>query len=293
MWLLVVNQSAGKGDGLSRLAKFEAICQANNINFQRVSEADVVETEDRIKTALLRSSISVVIAFGGDGLVSICLQAIATRQIGLMVVPAGTGNDFARGIGVFGKSEQEIFDLITRSQARQIDAAKVKCSSGERWYLQIMSTGFDAQVNALANQIKWARGRGRYTIAMLIILAKFKPIEYEIIFNDEKRIVSAMLALVANGVTYGGGMKISPNSSYEDGILDLIYIEPVSRVTLLSIFPKVFSGSHINHPKVKILKSNQFTLKAKTRAYADGELIGDLPIDVQVIPRAISTWICP
>jgi len=293
MWLLVLNQSAGKGDGLSRLAKFEAICQANNINFQRVSEADVVETEDRIKTALRESSISVVVAFGGDGLVSICLQAIATRQIGLMVVPAGTGNDFARGIGVFGKSEQEIFDLITKSQARQIDAAIARYSSGEKWYLQIMSTGLDAQVNALANQIKWARGRGRYTIAMLIILAKFKPIEYEIIFNDEKRIVSAMLALVANGVTYGGGMKISPNSSYEDGILDLIYIEPVSRVTLLSIFPKVFSGSHINHPKVKILKSNQFTLKAKTRAYADGELIGDLPIDVQVIPRAISTWICP
>jgi diacylglycerol kinase (ATP) len=293
MWLLVVNQCAGKGDGLSRLAKFEAICQANNIAFQRVSEADSVETEDRIKTALRESSISVVVAFGGDGLVSICLQAIATRQIGLMVVPAGTGNDFARGIGVLGKSEQEIFDLITKSQARQIDAAKARYSSGEKWYLQIMSTGFDAQVNALANQIKWPRGRGRYTIAMLIILAKFKPIEYEIIFNDEKRIVSAMLALVANGVTYGGGMKISPNSSYEDGILDLIYIEPVSRLTLLSIFPKVFNGSHINHPKVKILKSNQFTLIAKTRAYADGELIGDLPIDVQVIPRAISTWICP
>lgn len=291
MWLLVLNQSAGKSDGLSRLVKFESICQVNNIAFQRVSEIDAEATQDRIKTALLGGSISVVVAFGGDGLVSLCLQAVAMKQIGLMVVPTGTGNDFARGIGVFGKSEQEIFDLITKSQARQIDGAKAKCLSGEKWYLQIMSTGFDAQVNALANQIKWPRGRARYTIAMLIILAKFKPIEYEIIFNDEKRIVSAMLVLVANGVTYGGGMRISPNSSYEDGVLDLIYIEPVSRVTLLSIFPKVFTGSHINHPKVKILRSNQFSMIARTRAYADGELVGDLPVNVQVIPKAVTTWV--
>lgn len=291
MWLLVLNQSAGKGDGLSRLAKFETICQLNKISFQRVSEIDAEATQDRIKTALIGGSISVVVAFGGDGLVSLCLQAIAMKQIGLMVVPTGTGNDFARGIGVFGKSEQEIFDLITKSQARQIDAAKAKCISGEKWYLQIMSTGFDAQVNALANQIKWPKGRARYTIAMLITLAKFKPIEYEIIFNDEKRIVSAMLALVANGVTYGGGMRISPNSSYEDGVLDLIYIEPVSRVTLLSIFPKVFTGSHINHPNVKTLRSNQFSMIARTRAYADGELVGDLPVNVQVIPKAVTTWV--
>ncbi len=291
MWLLVFNEKAGKGGGSARLAEFESICQRNNIAFQRVAEVDAEATQDRIKTALLRSSISVVVAFGGDGLVSICLQAIAMKQVDFMVVPTGTGNDFARGIGVFGKSEQEIFDLITQCQARQIDAARVRCSTGEKWYLQIMSTGFDAEVNALANSIRWPKGRARYTISMLIILIKFKPIQYQIIFNDERIIISAMLTLIANGVTYGGGMKISPHSSYEDGLLDLIYIEPVSRFTLLSIFPKVYTGTHINHPKVKKLRSSQFKVIGRTRAYADGEFIGDLPVDVQVIPKAVSTWV--
>jgi diacylglycerol kinase (ATP) len=235
--------------------------------------------------------IATIIAFGGDGLVSICLQSIALKNIGLMVVPCGTGNDFSRSIGVLGRSEQEIFDLITMNQSQAIDAARAKYHSGEKWYLQIMSTGFDAKVNSLANRIKWPSGRARYTIAMLIILFKFKPIQYEITLNNEKKIVHAMLALVANGVSYGGGMKISPHSSYIDGKLDLLYVEPVSRLTLLSIFPRVFSGTHINHLKVKVFRSNEFTLSAQTKAYADGEFIADLPVNVIVVPKAIKTWI--
>jgi diacylglycerol kinase (ATP) len=291
MWLLVLNESAGKGQALNRLRKFELLCSGNNISYRKINEQSQSQTQDQISISLQTQPISTIIAFGGDGLVSICLQSIALKNIGLMVVPCGTGNDFSRSIGVLGSSEQEIFDLITKNQSQVIDAAKAKYHNGEKWYLQIMSTGFDASVNSLANRIKWPSGRVRYTIAMLIILFKFKPIQYEITFNNEKKIVHAMLALVANGVSYGGGMKISPHSSYIDGELDLLYVQAVSRLTLLSIFPRVFSGTHINHPKVKVFRSNEFTLNAKTKAYADGELISDLPINVIVVPKAIKTWI--
>jgi diacylglycerol kinase (ATP) len=291
MWLLVLNKSAGKGDALNRLKRFEILCSSNNIAYQIINEQSKSQTQEQISISLQTQPISTIIAFGGDGLVSICLQSIALKNICLMVVPCGTGNDFSRSIGVLGRSEQEIFDLITRNQSQAIDAAKAKYHNGEKWYLQIMSTGFDSSVNSLANKIKWPSGRARYTIAMLIILFKFKPIQYEITFNNEKKIVHAMLALVANGVSYGGGMKISPHSSYIDGELDLLYVEPVSRLTLLSIFPRVFSGTHINHSKVKVFRSNEFTLNAQTKAYADGELIGDLPVNVIVVPKAIKTWI--
>jgi len=291
MWLLVLNESAGKGQALNRLRKFELLCSGSNISYQIINEQSQSQTQDQISISLQTQPISTIIAFGGDGLVSICLQSIALKNISLMVVPCGTGNDFSRSIGVLGSSEQEIFDLITKNQSQDIDAAKAKYHNGEKWYLQIMSTGFDAKVNSLANKIKWPSGRARYTIAMLIILFKFKPIQYQITFNNEKKIVHAMLALVANGVSYGGGMKISPHSSYIDGELDLLYVEPVSRLTLLSIFPRVFSGTHINHPKVKVFRSNEFTLSAQTKAYADGELISDLPVNVIVVPKAIKTWI--
>jgi diacylglycerol kinase (ATP) len=291
MWLLVLNESAGKGQALNRLRKFEVLCSGNNIAYQIINEPSQFQTHEQISISLQTQPISTIIAFGGDGLVSICLQSVALKEIGLMVVPCGTGNDFSRSIGVLGRSEQEIFDLITMNQSQAIDAARAKYHNGEKWYLQIMSTGFDAKVNSLANRIKWPSGRARYTIAMLIILFKFKPIQYEITFNNEKKIVHAMLALVANGVSYGGGMKISPHSSYIDGKLDLLYVEPVSRLTLLSIFPRVFSGTHINHLKVKVFRSSEFTLNAQTKAYADGELIADLPVNVIVVPKAIKTWI--
>ena len=291
MWILVLNRSAGKGDGLTRLKTFESICSANRIIFHTVNEPTADQTQKRLAAILETKPISTVIAFGGDGLVSICLQSIASKNISLMVVPCGTGNDFSRSIGVLGSSEQEIFDLITKNQSLAVDVAKASYHNGEKWYLQIMSTGFDACVNSMANKIKWPSGRARYIIAMLIVLFKFKPIQYEISFNEEKKVVHAMLALVANGVSYGGGMKISPHSSYIDGELDLLYVEPVSILTLLSIFPRVFSGTHINHPKVKVFSSSEFTLSAQTQGYADGELIGDLPINVKVVPKAIKTWI--
>jgi diacylglycerol kinase (ATP) len=291
MWLLVLNKSAGKGNGLNRLKRFELMCSSNSIAYQIINEQSQSQTYEQISISFQTQPISTIIAFGGDGLVSICLQSVALKEIGLMVVPCGTGNDFSRSIGVLASSEQEIFDLITKNQSQAIDAARAKYQGGEKWYLQIMSTGFDAKVNSLANKIKWPSGRARYTIAMLIILFKFKPIQYEITFNDEKKIVHAMLALVANGVSYGGGMKISPHSSYKDGELDLLYVEPVSRLTLLSIFPRVFSGTHINHPKVKVYRSSEFTLSAQTKAYADGELVADLPVNVKVVPKAIKTWI--
>jgi diacylglycerol kinase (ATP) len=267
------------------------MCSSYSIAYQIINEPSQAKTQEQISVLLKTQPISTIIAFGGDGLVSICLQSVALKEIGFMVVPCGTGNDFSRSIGVLASSEQEIFDLITKNQSQAIDAARAKYQGGEKWYLQIMSTGFDAKVNSLANKIKWPSGRARYTIAMLIILFKFKPIQYEITFNDEKKIVHAMLALVANGVSYGGGMKISPHSSYKDGELDLLYVEPVSRLTLLSIFPRVFSGTHINHPKVKVFRSSEFTLSAQTKAYADGELIADLPVNVIVVPKAIKTWI--
>ena len=86
-------------------------------------------------------------------------------------------------------------------------------------------------------------------------------------------------------------MKILPNSSYEDGILDLLYVEPVSKMTLLTIFPRVFNGTHINHPKVKTMRSESFEINARTNAYADGEFVNELPVEVQVFPKSLTTWI--
>jgi diacylglycerol kinase (ATP) len=102
-----------------------------------------------------------------------------------------------------------------------------------------------------------------------------------------------MLLSVANGECYGGGMRICPGASNSDGVFDILVVRPVSKLVLLTIFPKVFKGNHIPHPKIDLHHGRKVKLSGPTLAYADGEFVSDFPIEVTNIPRALTTWLAP
>jgi diacylglycerol kinase (ATP) len=292
MWLLVLNRSSGKGRANLRCQEFISLCNKDGVKYLIIDESNADKTEKSIEYQLKRGEIDAVIAFGGDGLVSLCLQQVCATSIKFSVIPCGTGNDFARSIGTHNKRVVDIYKSMKADNEIALDAALAKAGANHRWYVQVLSSGFDASVNKVANNIKWPRGRIKYTLAMLSILTRFKSIDYEIKFAAEKLSTPAMLVAVANGSTYGGGMRILPDASYTDAKLDLIWVEPVSKITLLSIFPRVFFGTHVKHPAVHVITAVQFSINAKTAAYADGEYVGNLPIDISVIPGALNSWIC-
>jgi diacylglycerol kinase (ATP) len=126
---------------------------------------------------------------------------------------------------------------------------------------------------------------------MFFELPIFKPLEYEIDVDGDRISTRAMLIAIANGVSYGGGMKICPNSDIRDGLFDLLILEPVSKFEFLKVFPRVFKGTHITHPKVKILRGRKISIDSNAIAYADGERIGPLPIKAEIIPGALKTWL--
>ena len=291
MWLLVVNESAGKGKALYLANQFSKLLVNSNQEFTLIHETSYEKTIEKLKSSLSTNSYKKVIAIGGDGLVNLCLQYLARSGITLGVIPAGTGNDFARAVGVNGLSVNKIFDLYTKSDPAEIDLGLVKSQSSERWFVQVLSTGFDAEVNSRANKIRWPKGKSKYTIATVRTLAKFRPITYEIEMDGHKLSQSAMLFTIANGKTYGGGMRICPGASNSDGFFELLLVKPVSRFVLLTIFPKVFKGNHIPHPKIDTYKAKVIKIAANTAAYADGELVSDLPIEVSNVPRALNTWL--
>jgi len=99
-----------------------------------------------------------------------------------------------------------------------------------------------------------------------------------------------MLIAIANGASYGGGMKVCPDASLTDGLFDLMILEPVSKFELLRVFPRVFKGTHITHPRVRIERARSVTVKAPAIAYADGERIGSLPIHASIERDALLTW---
>ena len=293
MWLLVLNESAGKGKALHLANQFSQLLSNSKQEFTLIHETSYEKTIEKLKASLSTNSYKKVIAIGGDGLVNLCLQYLAQSEIVLGVIPAGTGNDFARAVGVNKMSVTEIFNLYTKSDPAEIDLGLVKSESSQKWFVQVLSTGFDAEVNSRANKIKWPRGKSKYTIATVKTLARFKPIKYEIEIDTHKFDQSAMLFTIANGETYGGGMRICPGASNSDGYFEILLVRPVSRLVLLTIFPKVFKGNHIPHKKIDTYRAKVVKISAPTSSYADGEYVANLPITVTNVGKALSTWLAP
>ena len=291
MWLLVVNSNAGKGRASKLAGKFEVLLKSNNLPYEIINKATYEETFSEYRLSIASGKFEKVVAIGGDGLVNLCLQEVAEQNIGLSVIPAGTGNDFARAVGSHKKSVNEIFNVVRSQDPTTIDLGLVTGAFGKRWYVQVLSTGFDALVNNLANRINWPRGQMKYTLATLLTLARFKPIPYELIIDGKQFKQDFMLLSVANGETYGGGMRICPDASNSDGIFDILLVHPVSKIVLLSIFPKVFTGKHVPHPKIDIIRGKKVQISADALAFADGEFVSKLPIEITNVKNALKTWL--
>jgi diacylglycerol kinase (ATP) len=99
-----------------------------------------------------------------------------------------------------------------------------------------------------------------------------------------------MLIAIGNGRSYGGGMYVCPQAQMNDGLFDVMILEPVSKIEFLKVFPKVYSGSHITHPQVKMFRSQRISIVADAIAYADGERIGPAPISAECVSNAGLTW---
>jgi diacylglycerol kinase (ATP) len=291
MWLIVLNNRAGRGKARKLSTELISLLEKENQVYKIIDTTSAIETNQLLEKELGSSNYQKLVAVGGDGLVNICLQYVAEKPIGLTVIPSGTGNDFARAIGTYRRSVSEIYDVVKESNFDKLDLGKVSGHFGERWYVQVLSTGFDALVNSLSNKIRWPRGQLKYTVSTLLTLTHFKPITYEIDLDGKQMRMQAMLLAVANGQTYGGGMRICPDASNSDGYFDVFIVKPVSRIVLMTIFPKVFFGKHIPHPEIEILKAKTVRISALTIAHADGEFVSELPVEILNVPRSLCTWL--
>ena len=217
---------------------------------------------------------------------------VVHTDIPLGIVACGTGNDMARGLGLpLNDPTASITALLAALDAgpRVIDAVISTASTGEqRWFAGALSAGFDAIVNERANAMRRPRGKSRYIIALLIELMRLHPIRYRLVLDGEEVITKALLVSVGNNVSIGGGMKVTPHAKVDDGVLDIMVVQPLSRLAFLRIFPRVFAGTHLTDPRVAIHRATTVRIEADgVVAYADGERFGELPLDLEVKPGAL------
>lgn len=245
--------------------------------------------------AEISAGADALVVVGGDGMVHLGVNAVAHTKVPLGIIPAGTGNDAARGLGLELQNPGaavEHFLSCARGKPRAVDLGRIE-RSGEppRWFMGALSAGFDALVNERANMWRWPTGPMRYNLAILRELAVLRPLSYALVVDGRARHQRGVLISISNGTSIGGGMKITPDAKYDDGLLDLFVVSPVSRSTFLRIYPQVFSGRHTNRPEVSIEQVTEVVIDAPGLvAYADGERIGPLPATVRVDPGAALLW---
>ena len=285
---VVVNPTAGKGRGASALEEINAALLAAKHQAISLSANSYEAALSNAKQAVQKDEIDALIVAGGDGMAHLGVNACAETDVPLGLIPRGTGNDSARALGIPLGSEAVEHVVDRLGQTRRVDAMRVMSSVGEFFAFGTVSAGFDALVNQRANRWKFPKGPSRYQIAMVAELANFKPIQYRVQADGKKLEFKAMLCAVANASSFGGGMLIAPEAKVDDGLLDLFVVHEISRPELIRIFPKVYTGGHVDHPAVEFIRAKSIHLEAASMpAFADGESAGHAPLNVTVCPNSL------
>ncbi|WP_335938535.1 diacylglycerol kinase [Streptomyces sp. PTD5-9] len=285
---LFVNPTAGRGRGARAARPAASALRDAGFSVRTVLGADAPDALRRAREAVAGGT-GALITVGGDGMMSLALRALAGTTTPLGVVAVGTGNDFARALGMPIRDPAAAGRLAAEAlkggDVRAIDLGR----AGDRWFGSVLASGFDSRVNDRGNRMRFVGGRFKYDLAVLAELAAFRPVPYRLrLDGGPVREIEATLVAVGNGASYGGGMRICADAVMDDGLLDVTVVGDCSRATLLKVFPRVYRGTHLDHPVVTAHRVSSVELAAAgVTAYADGEPLGELPLTVTCVPGAV------
>jgi diacylglycerol kinase (ATP) len=285
---VVVNPMSGKGAGRVVGRRTLELLRAAGCRVTDAIGATLTEARARAEAAI-EAGAGTLCVVGGDGMAHLGINLTAGRAVHLAVVAAGTGNDFARNLGLPVRDPDAAVRLILGGRTRRVDAGLAETASGKRWFGGVLGAGFDAVVTARAARMSWPRGQMRYNLAVLRELPVFRPIPYVVECDGERLDTRAMLVAVANTASFGGGMRICPSADPADGLFDVLILHEISIPQFLRVFPSVYSGTHVGHPRVEIRRAARVRLEAAgVPTQADGEPFAPLPLEVENVPGALT-----
>ena len=264
-----------------------AVTQRLRAAGQEVTE---VETASRaVALAACRQAaadqVDVLVAVGGDGVVQVAANGLVGSTTALGVVPAGTGNDNARSLGIPLTVDAAVTTLLEGAR-RSIDLVQV--APHDLHVVGSVPCGLDALIAARAATYPRWLGAQSYTVATLPEIMRLKPMAYRIELDQRVLEVEALVVAVCNMPIYGGGMRIAPEADPGDGLLDVIIIEPVGAASAVRLLTGVFSGRHGNHPAVRFERARTVGVAGpRLIAHGDGDPIGPLPVTCTASPAAL------
>ncbi len=306
---LIVNPAAGGGKAGRVLPAVAGALKSRGLSVRSELTRDLDHARELARRAA--EGGETVVCLSGDGMlgsVADVLREVPDALLG--VLPGGRGNDLARVLGIPADPVQAC-DVIAAGFSRPMDLGEVGPAAGAlgvhdaersqgtpdehergRAFVGIASVGFDSEANRIANEAPAWLGGLVYAYGALRALLSWRPVRFTIELDPpgERYSFEAYSVGAANSKTYGGGMKAAPNALLDDGLLEVPVLESVSKLTFVTkILPKVFKGTHVDDPGVKVFRAREVLIEADRpfAMYADGDPIGELPLRVRAVPGAV------
>lgn len=280
---IILNPTSGRGRGSDARSKIEGFARAHSLDWT-IFETQAHGDATRIAKDCT-SDFGLIAAAGGDGTVSEVMRGVLGSDAIMGVLPCGTGNDFARHIGLTASLDRAL-ECLCDGKESVIDVGML----GDQPFLNVVACGFDSEVGLrINNGYRWAKGTTAYVLAVLQTLASYKPTEMEIVVDGTAHQMKSMLCAVANASQYGGGMKVAPQADLTDGFLDVVVVKEMSRLSFLRQFPKVFKGTHLDSNEVVCFRGQEIRISAKRPlpVLNDGDLSGTTPLTATIVKSAL------
>ncbi len=297
--LIIFNPHAGSGQSLTHLADIENHLNQSNINYQLMHTEQAGDAKTAVQTAQL-SAYDGVVAAGGDGTLFEVINGLmshdAEDRIPLGIIPVGTGNAFARELGLQPTDWQAGIDLILHRRFRDIDVGEVQTATDHFYFLNIIGLGFVVQAGRSTMKIK-KLGKSSYTLATLweTIRLKKYPLKLQMTLADgqvEQLHDDLVFVEVANSRYTGTSFLIAPDAQIDDGLLDVIILKKISRFKILRLFPSIYSGKHVNYPEVETRQVKSISIESEQPMplMPDGEFYGETPIQISCQHQALQIF---
>lgn len=279
---IIANPNSGKGNGSKALEAVRAFLDGRGIPYTVHETTGVGHGKQLAKEASARGA-DVIVALGGDGTFHEVLNGIDFSVSRLGLVPAGRGNDFAIGAKAASLDPIQAIADIVRGEPKELDYIQVS----DKRCLNIAGTGLDVEVLLrTANK----RNKITYVNSLMHCLMHFKPYHVTVEANGEKKDYDCVMAGVANGTQFGGGIKLSPVSKPNDGKLDVIIMEKPKRVPTLLIMPKFVKGKHMNKRYTNHIECEAVHISTTAPVELDGEIYYDLDFDARIVKNGVKTF---
>jgi diacylglycerol kinase (ATP) len=288
MYYLIFNPNAGRGRSQALLEQTRAFFKHHQLPLTVLTTTGPKHATELVCNLPLNA---VVLSLGGDGTLHEVVNGCVYTKRTVGILPAGSGDDFAFALGLERHDIRQALEVIRKGNIKTVDTANV---NGET-FVNAFGVGFDADVGyGIYTAPKFLKERNAYFYSIFATLSKLESVPVKVTLDGQQVFDGpSLLVSIQNGPRTGGSFLFAPDAKVDDGLLDIVIAGNFGRLGTLGILPKVLKGTHVGHPKIKILRGKEIRLEwSRARpGHMEGEFLEPATIfDIKIQSASLNIF---